>query len=281
MAGAPAVASAGNGGTPGASGTGPAGSAGAPAASGSAGTGTAGLPGAAGGIGTEAVCPAAVPEPLGPGLGRVRLPLVLRAGSDVYAPGAVATDPTGLDYKLVKVAFYLSRVALLAADGTRVPTRVLAGTTPRPYDLLLFDSDLPESQVLELAAPPGQYSGLELGIGVPSACNHVDATLAQYPLDVSTGMYWEWATGYIFVRIEGSWLSEPGSITTHIGFDEYYRTARLTGPLTVSLDGIDGPRLELALNEIMPLLEPAVATDPTGLAVIDELAAQGTLALAP
>jgi len=50
--------------------------------------------------------------------------------------------------------------------------------------------------------PGGTYKGLHFTLGVPFALNHANAFEAAAPLN-TTAMFWSWALGYKFFRIDG------------------------------------------------------------------------------
>jgi uncharacterized repeat protein (TIGR04052 family) len=49
----------------------------------------------------------------------------------------------------------------------------------------------------------GNFTGVEFKLGVPFYLNHLQASTAQAPLNV-TAMYWAWNSGYKFAKIEYS-----------------------------------------------------------------------------
>lgn len=82
---------------------------------------------------------------------------------------------------------------------------------------------------------PGTYSQLRFDVGVDSIRNHSDP--ASYPSDnplnivSSSGMFWTWNTGYIFVVIEGQYDTDSlgtgmptVNFSYHLGLDEFLRT---------------------------------------------------------
>jgi hypothetical protein len=82
---------------------------------------------------------------------------------------------------------------------------------------------------------PGTYTQLDFNIGVDSVRNHSDP--ASFPNDNplniidSSGMFWTWNSGYIFVVIEGQYDTDSlgtgmptVNFSYHIGKDPYLRT---------------------------------------------------------
>jgi uncharacterized repeat protein (TIGR04052 family) len=51
--------------------------------------------------------------------------------------------------------------------------------------------------------PSGEYTGVEVTVGVPFALNHQDPTVSPSPLN-STAMFWNWQGGYKFIKFDTS-----------------------------------------------------------------------------
>jgi hypothetical protein len=237
---------------------------------------------AGGGAGTATTCVTTVePEPSSVAL---RLPVEFVTDTAPLELGVEVPRSEDGAYRASAVAFFLSRATLIDGAGTRVPARFAdAGGSPRPYDLLLVRAEDPAPAV-DLLAPAGNYRALELGVGVPGDCNHIDPTLAVFPLNASSGHYWNWATGYIFIRVEGQFEAETGEWTPfsfHVGFDDAYRTITLTGDLAVPATA--APRIVV---DVSHLLE-GLSASREGLHLVPELefadrfAGPGTVALEP
>lgn len=134
-------------------------------------------------------------------------------------PGTVA-GVTGAT--LNDLRFYVHDVKLISADGTKVDFTITtdnkwqlaAGTnTYGAYAgvaLLDFEdktngcattgtTDMNKS--ITGTSPVGNYVGVEFKLGVPFYLNHMNVSTATSPLNI-TEMYWAWASGYKFVKIE-------------------------------------------------------------------------------
>lgn len=237
--------------------------------------------GAAGTAGGPSCPEQVVPAPSGE---LVHFGVEFVAGSAAFTFGA-RVDRESDAYALSMLAFFLSQAVLVREDSTRQPAAFAElNGTPRPYDLHLVRSDDPTSLSVDLLAPPGTYSALELGIGVPSSCNFRDPTSAVFPLNASTGMYWSWATGYMFIRMEGARGTGEtlANFFHHVGFDEAFRTVTLTATFTVP-SSTSAPKLVLDLNRLVPVeteLDGGVHFIPD-LEVADVFAAPGGITLAP
>ena len=79
----------------------------------------------------------------------------------------------------------------------------------------------------EWEVPANVYSTLNFSLGVDSTANHSTAS-AVGALDPSgaDGMIWNWNTGYIFLKLEGTYNTDTtrnGALIYHIGGDVNYQ----------------------------------------------------------
>jgi len=215
---------------------------------------------------------------------RLHVPIELVAGSEPFELGDEFTTAGGTTYQASALSFFLSHAFLIDAEGGRVPALFSdPDGVPRPYDLLLVNADALEPLSLDLLAPVAAYESLELGVGVPPECNHIDPTRSVFPLNASSGLHWDWAQGYMFIRVEGSVKSgeDWASFSYHVGFDEVYRVVTLVGDLNTLSDR--GARLIVDVNR---LLEGTTSTSG-GVHLMpvpefaDHFATSGVLDLAP
>lgn len=135
----------------------------------------------------------------------------LSCDADYAGLGSAGTTARVLDFRL-----YVSNVALLAADGSRVPVALDQDGVWQLGDVALLDFEpgcmngTPQfNTTLRGRVPDGTYSGLDFEIGVPFAVNHGDPTQADSPLNL-TAMFWNWRGGYKFIKIEFSPVTESG-----------------------------------------------------------------------
>lgn len=68
-------------------------------------------------------------------------------------------------------------------------------------------------------APGGHYVGLRFTVGLPFEKNHQDASIASAPFNVST-LFWGWAGGYKFIRLDGRTSGLPTGHNFHLGSTE-------------------------------------------------------------
>ncbi|MCP4873281.1 MAG: metallo-mystery pair system four-Cys motif protein [Proteobacteria bacterium] len=98
----------------------------------------------------------------------------------------------------------------------------------------------------------GEYTGVAFTLGIPSDLNHQDAFDAEPPFD-TTQMFWEWNSGYRFLRVdraEGSannWLFHLGS-TSCEAQDNGDRVCEHANRTRIELDGFDADASVVTLD---------------------------------
>lgn len=197
----------------------------------SAGGSSAGTSGQAG-SGVTAVCPDEAPPQEGKNNVVWTLPLDLRSKDRSLVLGDELTRSDGRAYKVSLLKFFLAEPVVLDANEGRVHAQFLdANSKPLPYGITLIDADA--DNTLRLAVPAGSYAGLELGVGLPAACNAGDPTRRIFPLSADGDMYWTWGAQYMFIRIEGQLRANDAwsTFTDHFGFDPFYRVVKLKAEL--------------------------------------------------
>lgn len=96
--------------------------------------------------------------------------------------------------------------------------------------------------------PKGDYTKIAFGSGVKESLNNTDPAEfdLDHPLNTTTGMYWTWATNYIFHKFEGR-IHDPAQDTSiswffHTGLDDlYYPDVTVERNFTVSGDAVEVP----------------------------------------
>lgn len=131
-----------------------------------------------------------------------------------------------------KFRFYLGEFSLLNEQNEEVKLR----------DVAFFDL-LEGQNTLKIKLPKGNYSDLKFYAGVPdemNGTNNPNFSAAIYgqdhPLSIFNGMYWTWATGYIFLKIEGKIDTSAAQNQTplrnyfyHVGMQEFYELKDFPG----------------------------------------------------
>ncbi|PUB14884.1 MbnP family copper-binding protein [Yoonia sediminilitoris] len=119
--------------------------------------------------------------------------------------GATGADIKGTDFRT-----YVSDLALVATDGTRVPVTLDQDIWQYENVALLDFEDATgactngtsqTNTTVRGTVPNGTYTGVAFSVGVPFEMNHGDPTVAPSPLNL-TSMFWNWRGGYKFVRID-------------------------------------------------------------------------------
>lgn len=127
---------------------------------------------------------------------------------------------------------YVSEVRLLRKDGSAIPLQLTQDGVWQYQNLALLDFENgtgpcrngteATNTSVRGQVPAGEYTGVELTVGVPFALNHQDPTVAPAPLN-STAMFWNWQGGYKFIKFD----TTSSGISDHKPAD-----ANAAGPVT-------------------------------------------------
>lgn len=129
------------------------------------------------------------------------------------------------NYKVERLAFYLSNLYLIKDDGTEVLAKDVS------YLNFETSSDLGE-QIIADNIPEGNYKGIKFAIGVDPDQNNEDPAnyASDHPLSIDNKMHWTWNSGYIFIKLEGKIDSVPNGnndlsqiFLYHLGTNPLYR----------------------------------------------------------
>lgn len=169
------------------------------------------------------------------------LEVKMMPGGTDYSPTATYTI-NGKAVSFSTLRFYLHDPAV--SDGsTSYSTDAYVLATPG-------SSTFQVGQVMNQA-----YSGFTFNFGIDSATNHADPSLydaSNVLAPQSPNMHWSWASGYIFLRIDGQFDSDgDGTPDTdfeaHLGTDNFYTPITLDGDFEAHDDHI---HVELAFDPI-------------------------------
>ena len=186
------------------------------------------------------------PEFMEPIPGTLRVEVALAWNGTPHALGQVAPDHLGHPVRLDNLQLYVAPVELRDAEGQWQAIG----------DVFLVDFS-EHSPTLILTVAPGTYDAVRLGLGLPGELNTAIDPASypnSHPLSVlgSAGMFWTWASGYIFVKYEGKFALEAGQqlsepLSYHCGTDASYRMVdfELGTPLTIATQAITEAKLTL------------------------------------
>lgn len=111
-----------------------------------------------------------------------------------------------LTFSLLK--FYVSNIRLKKPDGTW-------WSEPNSYYLLCTDCEEGYSFTVK-NIPAGNYTEMQYTMGVDSAANTLGASTGA--LSLANGMFWDWNSGYIMLKAEGTSPNSPsGNFIFHLG----------------------------------------------------------------
>lgn len=124
-------------------------------------------------------------------------------------------DNVTLNFSFLKT--YLSTLDVVSSSGT----------TTNIDDVLLIDFFKSEDLSYVYPLPEGDYSQISFIAGLSSSQNMTDPSSldSDNPLSIYSNMYWNWATHYIFYKVEGTYDSDgdpsvlESSFIYHIGSD--------------------------------------------------------------
>lgn len=141
--------------------------------------------------------------------------------------------------------FYISDITLVDKDGKSHVLSEVELVDFNPADTLWknnFTYNIPQLT---------QYKQLKFGIGVKPELNLSNPAdfEVSHPLSIYPGMYWTWATKYIFAKVEGKIdLNNDNAADQaffyHIGLDKYFKNVE---PLSINLTP------ELNINDTLNL----------------------------
>lgn len=117
------------------------------------------------------------------------------------------------------------------------------------------------NKTLKLAVKPGIYKALRYAVGLTpeqNGTNNPNFDEAQFPIDhpqsIYNGMYWSWASGYIFSKIEGKLDTSATQNQTptftwfyHSGLDVLYSPGSISD-LSIELKDKETTVLDLAIE---------------------------------
>ena len=114
----------------------------------------------------------------------------------------------GESFTVTKFNYFVSNIRLRKDDGSEY-------VVPQDSSYFLIQEEKPTSQTITLAnVPTGNYTALTFMLGVDSLRSSTsDLNKRTGVLDpgLNDGMYWEWNSGYIFLKLEGTSAVAPAA----------------------------------------------------------------------
>ena len=138
--------------------------------------------------------------------GKLRIAFDNRLGaSDLNLRTGSYQNAAGEAFSITKFNYFVSNIRLRKADGSEY-------VVPQDSSYFLIQEEKPVSQTITLSnIPVGDYTSLTFMVGVDSLRSLADISKRTGVLDpgLNDGMYWEWNSGYIFMKLEGQSASAP------------------------------------------------------------------------
>jgi len=127
--------------------------------------------------------------------------------STVDGLGTTAASMWATDFRM-----FLHDIAVIEADGTRVPFAVEEDAQWQGQDTVLLDfadgqgrcedANAETNDLITGTLPTGtEPVGIEFTVGLPPELNHIDAASAAAPFN-DTGLWWTWSGGFKWVRLD-------------------------------------------------------------------------------
>jgi uncharacterized repeat protein (TIGR04052 family) len=200
----------------------------------------------------------------------VAIPFKPLVGSQPFACGQTYTGvgATATSYEPKDFRLYVHNVRLINHAGEEVPVALTEDGAWQKDGVVLLDFEdktglctngtQATNHRIVGTVPGNHYVALRFTVGLPFEKNHQDASTASAPLNVST-LFWGWAGGYKFIRLDGRTPGLPNGHNLHLGSTE----CQTSGPNQVT-SCQRGNRFDVEVANF----------DPTGpLAVVLDVAA--------
>ncbi|MGZ4098005.1 MAG: MbnP family protein [Bacteroidia bacterium] len=121
------------------------------------------------------------------------------------------TNQNGDSLNVTKFNYYITNIRLTNMDGS-------VYSEPESYHLIEHAFS-PTTSFTMKNLPEGTYNKIEFLVGVDSAHNVSGSQVGD--LDPGRAMFWDWNTGYIFLKLEGKYKSASTPVASdyaiHIG----------------------------------------------------------------
>ncbi len=209
-----------------------------------------GCGGDAPGSGGEMVMGGQPADSLPMGAGRLELSFEHVFGDSELNLGDANESAAGSLVQVNTLRYWVSNVVLVNTDGDvyRLPSSFYLVERTETNDRTVIALD---------GIPDGTYTTLRMGIGVDADHNH-SLDLFEGELSTEVDMHWDWNTGFIFLKLEGTHgRTDPrGEFTIHVGNDPMYQSVSVSlGGLDIAEGGPAAVRLRVDLASVFDLVE--------------------------
>lgn len=190
-------------------------------------------------------------DPLEPEYGTVQLKFDNVVGtSDLKLDSATYTNGSGEPFSVSKLNYFISNIKLKKADGS-------AYVVPQDSSyFLVMENNVASQSIVLRNVPADTYTGIDFVVGVDSLRNTMNIekrTGALDPGGAAAGMYWDWNSGYIFLKLEGTSAKAPVDATGsrnfmyHIGLFGGYNKSSINNLRTIQL-GFGSKTAQVVMN---------------------------------
>lgn len=153
--------------------------------------------------------------------------------------GPSYTNEAGNVFTVNMYKYYISNIKLWRADSTYY-------TETESYHLI-NEAELASKSFILHEVPLGEYTAITFMIGVDYDRNTSGAQTGA--LDPALAMFWDWNTGYIMAKMEGSVTGNPAGFGFHTGgFEGGYAVMRIVTlplPEQAKVNGIKSPGVHI------------------------------------
>ena len=179
---------------------------------------------------------------------RLRLEIVpCFGGTPLHLDDSSLTNSAGQHLSVTRLDALISHPRIRQTDGIWVEAA-------NPWEYVSARRGRLEITLTNL--PSGSCDRLRFDIGVPPVENHGDPTVwaPDHPLNPQVnGLHWNWRGGYVFLALEGQWLTSDArwsGYSYHLATDRLLMTVEL--PLALDLSTDFTVRLRWEIDRIFP-----------------------------
>jgi hypothetical protein len=175
--------------------------------------------------------------------GNLNIEFVHVVDNELLDLGKAFLSPAGDTFTVNKFNYYISNIVLVKEDNSLF-------TQSNSY--YLVEESKPTSKTLSIGSVPfGKYKSIRFLLGVDSTRNVSGAQTGA--LDPAKGMFWNWSTGYIMLKLEGAAPTSTvmgKNIEYHMGGFKGINKVQRNIEINFSASGID-----VAKGAAIPLLK--------------------------